>query len=55
MGQGNAAEAYDGQPITLRMDLENVIKEGKVKTKDLDGNNTCIEMGDAVAGKIKEK
>ncbi|MFH0859975.1 MAG: isocitrate/isopropylmalate dehydrogenase family protein [Candidatus Altiarchaeota archaeon] len=32
--------------------IESVIKEGKVKTKDLGGNNTTTEMGDAVAGKL---
>jgi len=32
--------------------IESVLKEGKVKTKDLDGKNTCSEMGDAVAKKL---
>jgi 3-isopropylmalate dehydrogenase len=34
--------------------IEEVLKEGKVKTKDLGGENTCSEMGDAVARKITE-
>lgn len=33
--------------------IEDVLKEGKVKTKDLGGNNTCSDMGDAVSRKIK--
>ncbi|MBW2980201.1 isocitrate/isopropylmalate dehydrogenase family protein [Candidatus Woesearchaeota archaeon] len=35
--------------------IEAVIKEGKVKTKDLGGKNTTSDMGDAVAAKIKGK
>ncbi len=33
--------------------IEAVIKEGKVKTKDLGGTNTTSEMGDAVIAKIR--
>ena len=32
--------------------IEDVLKEGKVKTKDLGGTATCSDMGDAVAKKI---
>ena len=32
--------------------IQEVLKEGKVKTKDLGGSNTCSEMGDAVVGKL---
>jgi 3-isopropylmalate dehydrogenase len=32
--------------------IEEVLKEGKIKTKDLGGENTCTEMGDAVASKV---
>jgi len=32
--------------------IEEVLKEGKVKTKDLGGTNTCSEMGDAIAAKL---
>jgi len=32
--------------------IESVLKEGKVKTKDLGGKNTCSDMGDAVVGKL---
>lgn len=35
--------------------IEAVIKEGKVKTKDLGGKNTTSDMGDAVVAKIKGK
>jgi 3-isopropylmalate dehydrogenase len=35
--------------------IEAVIKEGKVKTKDLGGKNTTSDMGDAVVDKIKGK
>jgi tartrate dehydrogenase/decarboxylase/D-malate dehydrogenase len=34
--------------------IQEVIKEGKVKTKDLGGTNTCSDMGDAVAKKVEE-
>jgi len=33
--------------------IETVLKQGKVRTKDLSGNNTCSDMGDAVAKVIK--
>ncbi len=46
IGQGKAAE----QVVNA---IEKVLKEGKVKTKDLGGNNTCSDMGDAVVRKIK--
>ena len=29
--------------------IQEVLKQGKVKTKDLNGKNTCSDMGDAVA------
>lgn len=32
--------------------IESVIKEGKVKTKDLGGTNSCSDMGDAVVAKL---
>jgi tartrate dehydrogenase/decarboxylase / D-malate dehydrogenase len=34
--------------------IQEVLKEGKVKTKDLGGINTCSEMGDAIVKKIEE-
>jgi 3-isopropylmalate dehydrogenase len=34
--------------------IQSVIKEGKVKTKDLGGTNKCSEMGTAVIEKIEE-
>ena len=30
-----------------------VLKEGKVRTKDLGGSSTTSEMGDAIASKVK--
>jgi len=33
--------------------IEDVIKEGKVRTKDLGGTATCSDMGDAVAAKLE--
>jgi len=33
--------------------IEDVLEEGKVKTKDMGGSHTCSEMGDAVAEKLK--
>ncbi|MFC1705009.1 isocitrate/isopropylmalate dehydrogenase family protein, partial [Nanoarchaeota archaeon] len=33
--------------------IEAVVKEGKVKTKDLGGKNTTSDMGDAVVAKLK--
>ncbi|MBW2990046.1 isocitrate/isopropylmalate dehydrogenase family protein [Candidatus Woesearchaeota archaeon] len=33
--------------------IESVLKEGKIKTKDLGGKDKCSDMGDAVAGKIQ--
>lgn len=32
--------------------IEKVLKEGKTKTKDLGGTNTCSDMGDAVTSKL---
>jgi len=32
--------------------IEKVLKQGKVKTKDLGGKNTCSDMGDAVVKKL---
>ena len=32
--------------------IESVLKEGKVKTKDLGGKNTCSDMGNAVVKKL---
>jgi 3-isopropylmalate dehydrogenase len=34
--------------------IEEVIKEGKVRTKDLGGNASTSDMGDAIARKVKE-
>jgi 3-isopropylmalate dehydrogenase len=34
--------------------IQEVIKEGKVKTKDLGGHNTTTQMGDAIVAKIEE-
>ena len=33
--------------------IQKVLKEGKIKAKDLGGNDSCSEMGDAVVEKIK--
>ncbi len=33
--------------------IEDILREGKVKTKDLGGENTCSDMGDAVVEKLK--
>jgi 3-isopropylmalate dehydrogenase len=45
IGQPKAAE----QVVSA---IEKVLKEGKVKTKDLGGSNTCSDMGDAVVRKL---
>jgi 3-isopropylmalate dehydrogenase len=34
--------------------IQEVLKQGKIKTKDLGGKNACSDMGDAVVNKIKE-
>lgn len=34
--------------------IESVLKDGKTRTQDLDGNNTTSEMGDAIADKFVE-
>jgi 3-isopropylmalate dehydrogenase len=34
--------------------IQEVLKEGKVRTKDLGGTNTCSDMGDAIAKKLSE-
>jgi tartrate dehydrogenase/decarboxylase / D-malate dehydrogenase len=34
--------------------IQEILKEGKVKTKDLGGNNTTTEMGEAIVKKIDE-
>jgi 3-isopropylmalate dehydrogenase len=34
--------------------IQEVLRQGKIKTKDLGGKNTCSDMGDAVVNKIKE-
>ncbi|MBI2659485.1 isocitrate/isopropylmalate dehydrogenase family protein [Candidatus Woesearchaeota archaeon] len=34
--------------------IESVLKDGRTKTQDLDGNNTTSEMGDAIADKLIE-
>jgi 3-isopropylmalate dehydrogenase len=33
--------------------IQEVLKEGKIKTKDLGGTNTCSDMGDAVKAKLQ--
>ncbi|MBN1157611.1 isocitrate/isopropylmalate dehydrogenase family protein [Candidatus Woesearchaeota archaeon] len=33
--------------------IESVLKEGKVRTKDLGGTNSCSNMGDAIAKRIE--
>ena len=33
--------------------IEDILREGKVRTKDLGGENTCSDMGDAVVEKLK--
>jgi tartrate dehydrogenase/decarboxylase / D-malate dehydrogenase len=33
--------------------IQSVLKEGKIRTKDLGGTNSCSDMGDAIAKKIK--
>ena len=33
--------------------IQDVLKEGKTKTKDLGGNNSCSQMGDAIVKKLK--
>jgi len=35
--------------------IEDILKEGKIRTKDLRGDNTTSEMGDAVVEKIKSQ
>lgn len=45
LGQPKAAE----QVVNT---IESVLKEGKIKTKDLGGTNTCSDMGDAVVKKL---
>jgi tartrate dehydrogenase/decarboxylase/D-malate dehydrogenase len=39
--------------LTLRA-IEEVIKEGRVRTKDMGGTSKTSEMGDAVSGKLEE-
>src|SRR3989339_428714 len=34
--------------------IETIIKEGKVRTKDMGGRNSCSQMGDAVASRVRE-
>ncbi|HID44057.1 MAG TPA: isocitrate/isopropylmalate dehydrogenase family protein [Archaeoglobaceae archaeon] len=34
--------------------IEEVMKEGKVRTKDLGGNSTTSDMGDAIAEKVRD-
>jgi len=34
--------------------IESVLKEGRTRTQDLDGNNTTSEMGDAIVDKVVE-
>jgi len=40
--------------ILLEKAVREVLKEGKVKTKDLGGNSTTKQVGDAIANKIKQ-
>ncbi|MDP7457382.1 MAG: isocitrate/isopropylmalate dehydrogenase family protein [Candidatus Woesearchaeota archaeon] len=46
IGQKKAAEQIVNS-------IQSVIKQGKVKTKDLGGKNTCSDMGDAVSSNLK--
>jgi 3-isopropylmalate dehydrogenase len=46
IGQKQAAEQIVNS-------IQSVIKQGKVKTKDLGGKNTCSDMGDAVSSNLK--
>lgn len=34
--------------------IEQVMRDRKVRTKDMDGTNTTSEMGDAIVSKVKE-
>jgi isocitrate/isopropylmalate dehydrogenase len=45
LGQSKAAE----QVVKA---IESVLLEGKIKTKDLGGNHTCSDMGNAVSNKL---
>ncbi|MEA2037161.1 MAG: isocitrate/isopropylmalate dehydrogenase family protein [Nanoarchaeota archaeon] len=45
IGEGESA----GQVVNA---IQEVLKEGKTKTKDLGGTNTCSDMGDAVVEKL---
>jgi len=47
IGEGKSAEK-------VVKAIEAVLKEGKTKTKDLGGTNTCSDMGDAVVKKLHE-
>jgi len=46
VGETEASEA-------IISSIQDVLKEGAVRTKDLGGTNTCSDMGDAVASKLK--
>ena len=45
VGETQASEA-------IILSIQDVLKEGAIRTKDLGGNNTCSDMGDAVASKL---
>jgi len=45
LGECDAGEAVVGA-------IESVLKEGKIRTKDLSGTSTTTQMGDAVAEKL---
>ena len=46
IGQPKAAEQIVNS-------IQSIIKQGKVKTKDLGGTNTCSDMGDAVVSNLE--
>ncbi|MFH0810036.1 MAG: isocitrate/isopropylmalate family dehydrogenase, partial [Pseudomonadota bacterium] len=41
-----------GKGAALEKAVAEVIKEGKVRTYDMGGSNTTLEMGEAIAAKL---